>query len=72
MSDDLFPRAIERLVQDELMPAFPAILVVGPRGCGKSTSMTQFADTVLDLSEPGIRLAAVSYTHLTLPTIYSV
>jgi uncharacterized protein len=53
----LYPRIIERLVERELLPVFPAILVVGPRGCGKSTSMTRFADTVLDLSEPGVRMA---------------
>jgi len=40
------------------MPEFPAIMIVGPRGCGKSTSMLQFADTVLDLSVPGVRTAA--------------
>ena len=54
----LYPRAIERLISSELLPVFPAIMVVGPRGCGKSTSMLRFADTVLDLSEPGARLAA--------------
>ncbi|MCQ3815145.1 MAG: AAA family ATPase [Acidimicrobiia bacterium] len=32
---------------------------MGPRGCGKSTSMRQFADTVLDLSTPGVRTAAI-------------
>ncbi|WP_419837569.1 ATP-binding protein [Candidatus Poriferisodalis sp.] len=54
----LYPRAVEWLVRDELLPAFPALWVVGPRGCGKSTSMSRFADSVLDLSEPGNRLAA--------------
>ncbi len=58
MPEKLYPRSIDRLIANELLPAFPAIMVVGPRGCGKSTSMTQFADTVIDLSEPGTRLAA--------------
>ena len=58
MADGLFPRGIDRIVADELLPAFPAVFLVGPRGCGKSTSMVRLADTVLDLSEPGIRLAA--------------
>ena len=58
MADDLFPRGIDRIVADELLPAFPAVFLVGPRGCGKSTSMIRLADTVLDLSEPGVRLAA--------------
>ena len=55
---DLYPRAVEWLVAEELLPAFPALLVVGHRGCGKSTSMSRFADATLDLSEPGARLAA--------------
>ncbi len=59
MAEDLYTRCVERLINDELLSAFPAILVVGPRGCGKSTSMSRFADTVLDLSEPGMRRAAV-------------
>jgi len=54
----LLPRAVDRVVADELLPVFAAILLVGPRGSGKSTSMARLADTVLDLSEPGIRLAA--------------
>jgi len=49
---------VERLVAEELLPTFPALMVVGPRGCGKSTSMGRFADATLDLSEPGDRLAA--------------
>ncbi len=58
MVDQLFPRAIDRLVAEELLPVFPGIMLVGPRGCGKSTSMNMHADTVLDLSEPGVRMAA--------------
>lgn len=56
--DDLYPRAVEWLVADELLTVFPALLVVGPRGCGKSTSMGRFADSTLDLSRPDARLAA--------------
>ena len=55
--EELYPRAVDALLRDELLPVFPAIMVVGPRGCGKSTSMSAFADTVLDLSEPGTRVA---------------
>jgi uncharacterized protein len=58
MAQQIFPRVIERLVESELLPEFPAIFVVGPRGCGKTTSMRHFADTVLDLSIPGVRAAA--------------
>lgn len=57
-AEDLYPRAVEWLVAEELLPTFPALMVVGPRGCGKSTSMGRFADATLDLSEPGDRLAA--------------
>lgn len=59
MVERLYPRIVDRLVAEELLPEFPAILIVGPRGCGKSTSMSQFADTVLDLSTPGVRTAAI-------------
>lgn len=59
VSQDLFPRVIDRMLEGELLPEFPAVFVVGPRGCGKSTSMGQFADTILDLSIPGVRTAAL-------------
>lgn len=54
---DLYPRSLDRLVGDELMPVFPVVMVVGPRGTGKSTSLTRFADSTLDLSVPSIRAA---------------
>lgn len=57
--DGLYPRAVDRFVRDELLPEFPAIMVVGPRASGKSTSMQAFADTVLDLSRPSDRQAAL-------------
>ncbi len=56
--ESLYPRAVEWLAIEELLPVFPALMVIGPRGCGKSTSMGRFADSVLDLSAPGDRLAA--------------
>ncbi len=57
--DGLYPRAVDRFVQEELLPEFPAVMLVGPRGSGKSTSMEAFADTILDLSQPGDRQAAL-------------
>lgn len=59
MAEYLYPRIVDRLVANELLPEFPAIMVTGPRGCGKSTSMSHFADTILDLSIPGVRTAAI-------------
>lgn len=59
MGEHLYPRAVDRVVSSELLPVFPAVLLVGPRGSGKSTSMVALADTILDLSEPGMRLAAI-------------
>ncbi len=57
MSADLYPRALDHLVAEELLPSFPAVMVVGPRGTGKSTSLSQYADTTLDLSVPAVRAA---------------
>ena len=59
VAQGLFPRVVDRMLESELLSEFPAVFVVGPRGCGKSTSMGQFADTVLDLSIPGVRTAAI-------------
>ena len=48
------------------------IVVVGPSGCGKSTlgrMLTRLEDpTKGDVLVDGVSTAAVSYTHLTLPT----
>ena len=55
---DRYPRIVERLIGQELLPTFPAVLVVGARGSGKSTSAGRFADTAIDLSMPGPRRAA--------------
>lgn len=55
MAANLYPRALDHLVGEELMPVFPVVMVVGARGTGKSTSLSGFADTTLDLSVPAIR-----------------
>ena len=53
-----YPRIVERLLEEELLSIFPAVLLVGARGAGKSTSAARFADTTIDLSMPGPKLAA--------------
>ena len=53
-----YPRIVERLLEEELLSNFPAVLLVGARGAGKSTSAGRFADTTIDLSIPGPKLAA--------------
>lgn len=53
-----YPRIVERLLGDELLPEFPAILIIGPRGSGKSTSAAAFGRETIDLSAPTICHAA--------------
>jgi len=55
---DTYPRIAERLLERELLSAFPAVLLAGARGTGKSTSAARFADTIIDLSAPGPRVSA--------------
>ena len=57
--NDLYPRIVEKLLSEELLPNFPAVFLVGPRGTGKSTSASRLADRVIDLSRPGPRQAAL-------------
>ena len=77
MSRGLYPRALDRAVADELLPSFPAVMLVGPRGSGKSTSMTGlatparmdraagFADTPLEGTLlPGVRVAVPNLSGL--------
>ena len=57
--EDIFLQALEKIDFEIQEGEFVSIL--GPSGCGKSTFLNILAG-----------FEAVSYTHLTLPTIYSV
>ena len=54
------------------------VLLIAPTGVGKTEVAKQLSNTLgikilrFDMSEYMERHTAVSYTHLTLPTIYSV
>ena len=76
------PRLLDRLVAD---PQVPLVGVFGPAGFGKTTLLAQWASMdrravawlTLDEREADTTallsyVAAVSYTHLTLPTILLV
>ena len=66
--------AIDDLTLDIYAQEFFALL--GPSGCGKTTMMRMLAGfenpTSGTIELAGKDIAPVSYTHLTLPTIYSV
>ena len=44
-------RCIEPYVEDNL-EAFGAVLIVGPKWCGKTTTARRFAKTVVELANP--------------------
>ena len=51
---------LARLVDLEIerrVRAFPAVLVVGPRACGKTTSAARIAGSVTRLDQPGTAAA---------------
>jgi predicted AAA+ superfamily ATPase len=45
---DYLPRLVDPLI-DELLAGFPAVLVVGPRACGKTTTAARHARTIVRL-----------------------
>lgn len=51
------PRQLDRVLRDALDPVdgVPAVLVVGPRGCGKTTTASRHAATTLRLDRPNER-----------------
>ena len=54
---DYLPRLLDRVVRDAFDPVdgVPAVLVVGPRGCGKTTTASRHAATTLRLDRPNER-----------------
>lgn len=54
---DYLPRLLDPVVRDALDPVdgVPAVLVVGPRGCGKTTTASRHAATTLRLDRPNER-----------------
>src|SRR5262245_28725703 len=48
MADAYIPRLVDGLIE-ELLAGFPAVLVVGPRACGKTTTAARHARTIVRL-----------------------
>jgi predicted AAA+ superfamily ATPase len=48
MVEAYVPRLVDPLIA-ELLAGFPAVLVVGPRACGKTTTAARYASTILRL-----------------------
>ncbi|MGH3566394.1 MAG: AAA family ATPase [Pseudonocardia sp.] len=51
MSDTYVPRLVDQHIQ-ELLAEFPALLLVGPRASGKTTTAVRHAGSVIRLDEP--------------------
>lgn len=56
MAEGYLPRLADAALA-ELLAEFPALLVVGPRATGKTTTAARFAKTVLRLDEPRVARA---------------
>ncbi|GGU37337.1 ATP-binding protein [Lentzea flava] len=56
MSSDYVPRLTDQLIGD-LLADFPALLVLGPRAVGKTTTAARHARTILRLDQPRVAAA---------------
>jgi uncharacterized protein len=62
------PRMVDGVMR-ELLAEVPAILVAGPRACGKTTSAQQFAASILRLDRPDEAAAARADVDVALTTV---
>ena len=81
---DLTPLQLEalfsearRIIMDLLEVQQPIIAAVNGPATGLGATLALFSDVIFAadnarIGDPHVRIGAVSYTHLTLPTIYSV
>ena len=46
-----------------------AVLVEGPKWCGKTTTCKQFAKSILDLSDPDVRDRAIELAEIDIKTL---
>ena len=51
------------IVLDNLLEAFGAVLIEGPKWCGKTTTAEQMAKSVIKLQDPGNRNRFLSETR---------
>jgi len=58
-------RHVDPLV-DDLMTAFSALMITGPRGCGKTTTAARRATTTLSLDDPRTAEAVENNPHVVL------
>ena len=56
-------RCIDRLIERDL-GIFGAVLIQGPKWCGKTTTAQRFAESLLSLSDPAGDFAALQLARL--------
>ena len=49
-----YKRTADALLQD-LLDAFGAVLIEGPKWCGKTTTASQLANSILKMQDPSLR-----------------
>lgn len=62
-----YKRTADALLQD-LLDAFGAVLIEGPKWCGKTTTASQLANSILKMQDPSMR-AEYLVTAKTKPSI---